>query len=91
MCHKTMMGTCIIKENLIGQSGTILVGKVASNRRVEKSKCKRLRHMEREGIKGGEKEKNTENLRKEKKRKRREERKKRERREKRGRRERTLV
>ena len=47
------MGTCIIKENLIGQSGTILVGKVASNRRVEKRKCRRLRHMEREGIKGG--------------------------------------
>ena len=50
------MGTCIIKENLIGQSGTILVGKVASNRRVEKSKCRRLRHMEREGIKEGKKE-----------------------------------
>ena len=29
------------------------MGKVASNRRVEKSKCRRLRHMEREGIKGG--------------------------------------
>ena len=43
------MGTCIIKEILIGQSGTILVGKVASNRRVEKSKCRRLRQMEREG------------------------------------------
>ena len=49
------MGTYIIKENLIGQSRTILVGKVASNSRVEKSKCRRLRHMEREGIKGGKK------------------------------------
>ena len=55
MCHKTMMGTCIIKENLIGQSGTILVGKVASNRGVEKSKCRRARHMERRRYKRGEK------------------------------------
>ena len=52
------------KENLIGQSGTILVGKVASNRGVEKSKCRRARHMERRRYKGGKEGKEEEECRK---------------------------
>ena len=67
------------KEIMIGQSGLVLLDKVASNSGVEKRKCRWLGHMERRGYKRGEKEERKRSVQKILERKKRE--KKRERRE----------